>query len=223
MFSQDCTATSSGNIETNINQTVWENNADNSNILFDDCCNLTIPNGITVNVQGTTTWGPNGNCSSVTITINGNLTFGGSHDLILPAGSTVNIANGSSISGGNGNSFFQIGATQAFGPFNYSNNSGGMIELNEGNLVSSLPIELNSFTGTYLDREKAIQLNWETQTETNNEVFEIEYSLDANIFFAIGSMAGAGTSYEPLQYSFLHRFLFLNIHSNEKFQKYNNI
>jgi hypothetical protein len=48
-----------------------------------------------------------------------------------------------------------------------------------------------------------ILLDWSTITEYNNAKFEIEASADGNIFKNIGSVKGAGTSLQPLHYTFL--------------------
>ncbi len=63
-----------------------------------------------------------------------------------------------------------------------------------------LPIELLSFTGN--QQNNAIQLKWETATETNNAYMAVEASKDGVHFVEIGQRKGAGTSLERHTYSF---------------------
>jgi photosystem II stability/assembly factor-like uncharacterized protein len=69
------------------------------------------------------------------------------------------------------------------------------------------PVELNSFTASVLQNEKAVQLNWSTATETNHSGFEIERLQDSKIerlknWETIGFVPGFGTTTEPKSYSF---------------------
>ena len=63
-----------------------------------------------------------------------------------------------------------------------------------------LPIELVSFTGT--NQGNANILNWRTESELNNEGFDVERSVDAEDWGAIGFVKGSGTSDAPHDYSF---------------------
>ncbi|WP_020536378.1 T9SS type A sorting domain-containing protein [Lewinella cohaerens] len=62
------------------------------------------------------------------------------------------------------------------------------------------PVELLSFSGKATP--KAIQLNWETATELNNEKFEIERSADGRTFSMIGEERGQGTTQQTQAYQF---------------------
>ncbi|MBK7851445.1 MAG: T9SS type A sorting domain-containing protein [Bacteroidetes bacterium] len=64
----------------------------------------------------------------------------------------------------------------------------------------ALPIELLSLTG--FNHSQAINLEWTTASEINNERFEIEKSRDGFLFEAIGTMPGAGNSTSLSEYSF---------------------
>jgi hypothetical protein len=71
-----------------------------------------------------------------------------------------------------------------------------------------LPIELTSFTASVLQNEKAVQLNWTTETETNNSGFEIERQVGSKQsavgnWESIGFVPGFGTSTESKSYSFI--------------------
>jgi hypothetical protein len=63
-----------------------------------------------------------------------------------------------------------------------------------------LPVELIEFKGNI--ENKNVILNWTTQTETNNKLFEIERSVDGVNFVKIGIVAGAGNSQTILHYAF---------------------
>lgn len=67
--------------------------------------------------------------------------------------------------------------------------------------VSALPIELESFDG-YLKNGK-ITLKWVTATETNNNYFTIEKSMDAMGWSKVGTINGAGTSSSKITYDFI--------------------
>lgn len=66
-----------------------------------------------------------------------------------------------------------------------------------------LPIELLSFTGKNNNSEN--NLFWQTATETNNDFFTLEHSLDGIHFSEIGIINGAGNSNSILNYSFIHK------------------
>ncbi|MCB9294842.1 MAG: hypothetical protein H6559_17220 [Lewinellaceae bacterium] len=62
------------------------------------------------------------------------------------------------------------------------------------------PVELTAFTAR--PAGKAVQLQWATATETNNDYFSVEHSTDGRSFREIGRVAGAGTSQEERRYAF---------------------
>jgi hypothetical protein len=66
-----------------------------------------------------------------------------------------------------------------------------------------VPVELTSFTGSYVDNN--VILEWSTATETNNRGFEIQRSTDGENFTVIGFVNGRGTTVEPQNYSFVDR------------------
>jgi len=66
-----------------------------------------------------------------------------------------------------------------------------------------LPVEFTTFTAEALRDETAL-LKWETATELNNDYFQIEHSADGVNFAKIGLQKGAGTSFEPQSYQFVH-------------------
>lgn len=67
---------------------------------------------------------------------------------------------------------------------------------------SVLPIELNDFSAR-LTAAQQVRLDWETETELNNDFFLIERSQDGKQWIKVATEPGAGTSYHPLQYSLL--------------------
>jgi len=69
------------------------------------------------------------------------------------------------------------------------------------NCTSALPIELLYFNG---DKQACNQnlLSWSTATESNNDYFQIERSINGIDFNIIGKIKGAGTSLEIKKYSF---------------------
>lgn len=66
-------------------------------------------------------------------------------------------------------------------------------ELNAVSLCSILPIELLNFEVSIIDN-KLVALNWSTASETNNNYFSVERSLDALQWDEIGTVKGSGNS-----------------------------
>lgn len=64
-----------------------------------------------------------------------------------------------------------------------------------------LPVELILFTAYPVDNS-FIELKWITTSEVNNDVFEIERSLDGISFEKIGTVDGKGTTSDKSQYTF---------------------
>jgi len=67
---------------------------------------------------------------------------------------------------------------------------------------SVLPVELSEFKGKVTERGNV--LNWTTFSETNNDFFTLEHSLDGQDFERLTSINGAGDSDTPIDYDYLH-------------------
>ena len=75
-------------------------------------------------------------------------------------------------------------------------------ELRTLNLLSDpVPVELTSFIAAFT--LKGIDLRWETATETNNQGFEVQRSVDNKNFVKVAFVPGIGTSTEKQYYSYL--------------------
>jgi len=106
-----------------------------------------------------------------------------------PLGNDANL----SITGGVGKSY-PFGLTFTYREFN------GEINYTPG---IPLPISLVSFFATPLDN--SVRLNWETNSEINNDYFTLE-RLEAGIdWITIGTIDGAGTTDSPQFYEFIDR------------------
>ncbi|MER2996173.1 T9SS type A sorting domain-containing protein [Pontibacter populi] len=70
----------------------------------------------------------------------------------------------------------------------------------EDSPISPLPVELLSFKGKAT--QSGIELQWETASESNNDRFEVERSLDGKTFDKIGSVDGAGTTSTKQKYNY---------------------
>ena len=79
------------------------------------------------------------------------------------------------------------------GPFT---SNGGRIVYNQ----DPLPIELLSFSANAV--HNSVRLSWVTATETNNDFFTIERSINLKDWEVLGFVDGAGNSSRPLHYSF---------------------
>ena len=67
--------------------------------------------------------------------------------------------------------------------------------------AGTIPVELISFTGTLVDN--SVKLEWSTASETNNQGFEIQRSIDDEGYQTITFIEGVGTTTETTSYSYL--------------------
>ena len=65
----------------------------------------------------------------------------------------------------------------------------------------ALPVQLTQFNAEPLS--DAVRLTWETESEWNNERFDVQRSADGFNFGSIGSVMGNGTTDEPHAYEFI--------------------
>ncbi|MDQ3190805.1 MAG: T9SS type A sorting domain-containing protein, partial [Bacteroidota bacterium] len=70
-------------------------------------------------------------------------------------------------------------------------------------MCNVLPIELLSFTGKKADKEN--HLFWATESEINNDFFNVERSVDAEKFILLGKIKAAGTSHVTTDYRFIDK------------------
>lgn len=75
-------------------------------------------------------------------------------------------------------------------------------------VLNPLPIELSEFWCN--TTAAGIKLDWTTQSESNNDRFEILRSFDGTLFTKIGEVKGSGTSADLHQYSFLDEHMVSN-------------
>lgn len=82
--------------------------------------------------------------------------------------------------------------------------SGGGYNLTFGGTASLdcsvLPVELSEFNATYTPEYDVVDLSWITETERNNDRFEVEKSTDGINFEVFHSMKGAGTTQMETHY-----------------------
>lgn len=71
--------------------------------------------------------------------------------------------------------------------------------------IEPLPIELLSFNA--IAKDKNVDIKWTTSSETNNDYFTIEKSLNGIDFTVVGIVQGAGNSNEVLHYTFADDFI----------------
>lgn len=91
-----------------------------------------------------------------------------------------------------------VGTFVAVGPC-----AGGSVTSSSGDCATSIvPIELMDFKAR-LANNKAIELTWQTASETNNRGFQIERSTDGESFTAINFVKGQGDSKTFKSYQFV--------------------
>lgn len=83
-----------------------------------------------------------------------------------------------------------------------------------GDNISTLPVKLISFNGIASDNDAL--LNWRTSLEINNRGFEVERSMDGELFETIGFVKGKGNSNAIVSYSLTDA----NVFADSKFAYY---
>jgi hypothetical protein len=68
--------------------------------------------------------------------------------------------------------------------------------------AGTIPVELTSFIAN-VNNEGNVVLNWSTDTEVNNQMFEIERRSNDGQYATIGYVEGYGTTTEPQAYSYI--------------------
>lgn len=74
-----------------------------------------------------------------------------------------------------------------------------ILAITEGGVI---PVIISAFTAS--KGAHSIQLNWETQQETNHKHFELEHSTDGSQFTSITTIPGNGNSSVPKKYVYNH-------------------
>ena len=69
----------------------------------------------------------------------------------------------------------------------------------------ALPVTLTSFDIAF-DNQKNIQINWVTASELNNDVFEVERSLNTSNWQLVATVKGAGNSNKVINYTAYDRY-----------------
>ncbi len=89
---------------------------------------------------------------------------------------------------------------QSLRRFQDTNNNAADFAINP----NALPVELNTFTAT--PKGGQVLLQWNTQSERNNDYFSVERSSDGHLFEAIGQVKGNGssTTLQSYRHSDLH-------------------
>ena len=83
----------------------------------------------------------------------------------------------------------------------YGGNAEGTFNIRASGPVA-LPVELVSFEGSIINNVNVLE--WETASENNSDIFEIEWSIDGEYWRPIGDVKAAGNSVELLKYNFIH-------------------
>ena len=83
----------------------------------------------------------------------------------------------------------------------YSNSLAGCTGVCTLGQPSVLPVTLTSFTAA--PSGKSVLLRWETASEDDNRQFTVERGNDASEWFAIGKIAGSGTTSTTTTYTFI--------------------
>ena len=66
----------------------------------------------------------------------------------------------------------------------------------------SLPVEMVSFEGNIINDVNVLE--WETASENNSDYFDVEWSMDGEIWRTVGDVKASGNSTESINYNFTH-------------------
>lgn len=105
--------------------------------------------------------------------------------------SWVNHGNGGTTGTATNGTIVTAGAVTAFSPFTLASVS----------LANALPVELSWFRASITPSGTGL-LEWRTESELNNDRFEIERSVNGIDFEYLGYVEGAGTTNDPHTYQF---------------------
>ncbi len=146
---------------------------------------LEIPAGCTVTVTGVLSIS-----NAITIVVYGQLSFPTSGDKIqAPNGTVVDVKSGGSMYGLSNSNQITIGPGGADFVANGGTYNGPFTVNQNGN---NLPIELLNFDGTCVSN--GVEFNWSTATETYNDYFLIERSINGYDWIPVTKVKGSGTS-----------------------------
>lgn len=86
-----------------------------------------------------------------------------------------------------------------------TSSGGPQFRIDDIKLISAapLPVELTRFEAR--PEAEGVALRWETASELNNELFEVQHSADGRQFRVLDEVPGAGTTLLAMQYDYLHQ------------------
>ena len=90
----------------------------------------------------------------------------------------------------------------------FGNGSSSNFNMTSASCVSqtfvSLPVSLSVFNVKKTAEAQSV-IRWTTSSETNNDHFDLEFSIDGKEFDVIHTVKGAGTTYNAINYQFIHK------------------
>ncbi|MCP4441855.1 MAG: T9SS type A sorting domain-containing protein [Aureispira sp.] len=149
---------------------------------------------------------------NATFQSNGALSMVGAHFVVVQVGTVFNIHGDLNMLG---TSEIQVdGVLQVFGDVTMGGNStvcgtgsasytGNLTTSGNANWCDILPVEFSDVTAT-LNPNSEVKIWWTTESETNNNYFNVEQSYDGISFETIAQVEGNGTSNESHEYSINH-------------------
>ncbi|HSD63155.1 MAG TPA: hypothetical protein VLB50_05125, partial [Ignavibacteriaceae bacterium] len=93
----------------------------------------------------------------------------------------------------------QLGGNDFFGA-----TADDQMYVDDYSVLQIIPVELTSFSAA-ANSQGDVVLNWQTATETNNRMFEIERKTANSDYRTVGFINGAGTSTEQHNYSYIDK------------------
>ena len=112
----------------------------------------------------------------------------------------------------NGTSWTRLTGLPTFnlsaGTFSYTGYVGSFSPFTIGEQNSSLPVSWLSFSGKKV--QQGSELNWSTSSEQNTKDFQVQHSINAQQWTAVGTLPAAGNSNTVRNYQYVHEGPFKN-------------
>lgn len=173
-------------------------------IIIDTNDDIKIPNNVVIDLS-------NSGIETITLKSGSELHFGSNAQLILPAGARVIFETGAELIADSNSSgtYLEVGGNGVWGrecepACDNGTLTGPGIITENSNPANPLPVKLTLFAVELFADD--VNLNWSTASQLNFSHFEVEHSINAEVWSTLGSIQGEGTTNDLNEYTFDHTY-----------------